>query len=327
MSSVVETVREPPAFGSGGAGSQYRSEERRVGKECVGYGVLNSSNGWLVVESGQYLVEITYQTGNPGQESRARISAGISFLELQYGEQVVVVMVGGNESHGVIVGALNSLKQPLPETVAGIATGAGAGPQRDDQEPAKVFTFLRTRAGRLLAIETGAEADMLLHSGAGVEIKGAEIHLNGRVHIGATFETPPTPATLTSADTNDDGAGQGVNPGEKGVPFEAKYRANQTTPTYLGVEDGIVRAKDRYQTNINIDPVAFAYINAQASYITALEVLVAGIAGSAPLAALDPSLTTKLTAFQLVPKPGTPPAEITSAAMTASFCTCADSDD
>jgi hypothetical protein len=323
MGSAIETVREPGAIRGSGGGSQYdRPGQNYIAVATVGHGPLSASNTWLVVESGQLLVEITYQTGNPGQESRARISAGMSFFELQYGEQVVVHMVGGNESHGVIVGVLNSLRQPLPATVAGIATGSAEAPQRGDQAPAHVFTFMRTRAGHLLAIESGA--DMLLHSGAGVEIKGNRIHLDGRVHLGEGFKAPPSPATVTTADTNDQGAGKGVNPGEDGEHYEPTNVANQTIPSYNEHEDGIVRAKDRYQSNINIDPAAFAYINTQAAYITALEVLVVGIAGSAPLAALDPSLTTKLTAFQLIPKPGTPPETFTSAAVTASKHTASD---
>lgn len=311
--SVVETVREPAAFGPSLGGSQFdRPVHNQVAVATVGH-EGESSDGWLVVESGQILVEITYRTGSPGQEGRARIGAGIQHLELQLGEQVLVEFVGGNDSHAVITRALNSLASPVPPTVAGIATGAVEGAERGSTAPGPVFTFLRTRKGRLLAIETGEGADMLLHSGAGIELKGATIHLDGLTHIAAGFTTAPTPPTVTVQDAEDTGAGAGVLPGAPGAPFVPEQTVNLTIPQYAGAADGVVRAKDRYQSNSQIDPTFFAYQ-------TALEALVTVIASSVPLNAVDPALATALASFQLVLKPDS----LTSAAATASRCTVGD---
>lgn len=321
MSSVVETVREPPAFGAGGAGSQWS----RPGQDYVRVATVghedSTSGRWLVVESGQYLVEIVYQTGNPGQEGRARLGAGIKHTALKLGEQVVVVMVGGNESHGIIVCALNSLKQPLPETVAGIATGAGAGPQRDDQEPASIFTFVRTRAGQIYAVESGA--DMLLHAGAGMEIKASTVSVAGKMIIGKGFDTPPEPRIVGPEDAG------GEEGGSAGVPLAESLISTGTVPPYSGDQDAVIRASDRYQAAPGTDEGFFnyltqqaAYLTQQAAYITALETALTVVLGSAALAAVEPAITAALTAFNLVPKPGTAPADapqqVTSEAMSAS---------
>lgn len=308
MGSVVETIREPSKL-SGGGGSRHSARgDSWVIVATVGH-EGESADRWVCHESGQVLVEVTQRTGgSPGQFSRARVAAGVAYEDFAWGEQVVIVQVGGNDTHMVIVGSLRSLLTAAPATVAGIDTGATEAPQRGDQTAGPAFTYLRTRPGRLLAVETGDLADVMVHSGAGVEIAGTVLHLSGLVHLAAGFSVPPTPPTIGVPELPDLGAGVGVVPGVPGTPFVPVVGGNPTTPPYAGVLDGLVRAKDRYQSAAGVDPGMWIWLSAVDVFLKAL-----GTFNPVTIAAA-------LVVYNAVPIP----TSLTSAAMTASRCTAAD---
>lgn len=308
MGSNPLNIREPARL-SGAPGSAWTGAPGTnwIAVATVGY-EDEPSESWISVRSGQLLVEITMRTGNSLQRGRARVAAGLRYDDLEVGEQVLVAFVGGSDVHGVIIGSLNDVTWALPDSVAGIETGAAAAKKLGDEGPGPAFSFLRTRAGRLLAIESGELADVLIHSGAGVEIKGSAIHMNGLVHLGAGFSVPPTPPTVTLQDLPDTGAGEGVLPGIPGVPLVPLPGVSLTIPPCLSPADGILRAKDMMQCNPAIDPALFAWY-------AAVDVFLKAVAGLNPV-----EIAAALLVYNAVPMPVT----ITSEPMTASMCTCAD---
>lgn len=323
MGSVIETVREPSKITSGGSGSVYDGPGiNEVAIATVGYEEDELQDRWVSFESGQVLVEVTMRTGNVGQRSRVRVAAGVAFQDLRFGEQVAVALVGGNDVHGIIFARLNSLAAPVPATVAGIDTGVGASPQRGDQAAGPMFSFFRGRDGRLLAIETGALADLVVHSGASVELAGEVIHLSGLVHIGASFTSSPVPPTIGVQELPDTGAGVGVLPGVPGVPFVPTPGGNPTLPPYVGPMDGIVRAKDLYQSCAPVDAAYWLYQVGLDTFVMALSTFVVAISSLNPaaIAAAKVNFDIAQATFTAIPKP----VSLTSAAMTASLCTAAD---
>jgi len=312
MGSVIESIREPSKITSGGSGSVYDGPGiNEVAIATVGYEDDELQDRWVSYESGQVLVEVTMRSGNVGQRSRVRVAGGVAFQDLRWGEQVAVALVGGNDIHGIIFARLNSLAAPIPATVAGIETGVGEAPKRGDQAAGPMFTFFRGRDGRLLAIETGALADIIVRSGASVEISGKAIHLSGVVHLGAGFTTAPKPPTIGVPELPDTGAGVAVVPGVPAVPLTPPNVSNPTDPQFIGPADSIVRAKDKYQSNAVIDPDLFIWFNALNAF---LQVVGAG----------DPvAIAAALIVYNTVPLP----AAIVSMAMSASRCTAADAND
>lgn len=301
MGNIGEMIREPARLSGPGASRHDLPGNDFIAVATVGH-EGEVSDRWISEQSGQILVEITYRTPNPGQRGRARVSAGFAYLDLVLGEQVVIAKVGGNDTHGVIFARVNDLVRPLPARVAGIDTGPEA-PQRGDQSAGPAFSFLRTRPGRMLAVQTGALADVLVHSGAGVEIRGGAIHLDGAVHLGSGFTTPPVPPAITATDIPDTGAGAGVLPGAPGAPHVPIPSVNPTTPPYAGPGTGVVRAKDRYQATFAGDPGLFLWL-------TVLDVFLKAVATLNPV-----TIAAATVVYNAVPMP----TSITSAAMSASL--------
>lgn len=340
MGRGTEMMREPSRFSAPGASSFDMPGSNEVVVATVGHD--ESLDRWIAVESGQVLVEVTYRTGTIGARGRCRVAAGVMFGDLVLGEQVVVAKVASNDSHAIIVGRLNDLARQLPGTVAGVDTGAGDATGRGDQAGGPMFTFWRGRDGRLLAVQTGARADLLVHSGAGVEVKAGDtsaIHLNGLTHLAASWAAAPAPPTITAADVPDlpeVGAGAGVLPGVPGVPYVAALSETLTDPPYLGPQDGIVRAKDPYQSTFGTDATWWFYVDgldlmvqaqntlheAASAYMTALSTLVPATINAAKVvydAAFIVFQTAKAT-FDALQKP----TSIQSGALSASWCTCGD---
>lgn len=232
---------------------------------------------WVRIEQGEFLVEITTVNGD---EIVARIGSDVDYLALAYGCQVVVVYPDGDETLATIVARLGDMFRPIPESVAGVPTGASAAQAKGTFVPAPYWTFTRLPTGQLLAIETGPGGDYLVHSGASIELKAqasGAIMLNAaRVAIGEGPTTPPSGAVVTS--------GGAVIPGVPAVaPIDTPYTVApvppQTIVPFVGTEHAILRAKDDIQSSISYDPFFWAWVTGVGT-----NPLIAALAGAPPVA-------------------------------------------
>lgn len=221
-------------------------------------------------------------------------SGGWGYIPVRPGDLVHVVFPGADDSMGIIVSREKAAEpNGHPSTVAGVTT---AGPA--------LATFYKGSDGEPIAVE--ASGELLAHAGgAGVEIKGATVNLDGTVHLGVGLATKPTPPTP--------GANH-VNAGNAGTSSPAAQGSNPTDPAYVGPLDGIVRAKDRYQSTIGTDPIFW-------TFFALLDALVAALgSGNAPAIA---AAYGAYNAFKLA-NGGLSPSTIISAAMTAARHTARD---
>lgn len=255
--SISEHIGRGATRGTGGGGRYSQAGRTEVALATVGH--EEDGTAWAWTEGGQILVHITYQTGDIGQQGTARLADGVMHLELMVGQQVVVVRPNGTDTLAVIVGALHDLEERVPTSVAGVGTGSTHAATRDEQSAAPAFTFVRTGAGRMLAIETGSGGDVVVHAGAGVEIRAAAtsaIHLRGAVHVGHGFTVAPKGATAGPEEVNG-----GVVAGTPGASHVPAPLVIPTLPEpFAGVAEGVVRAKDELQSNALIDPAFWAWL-------------------------------------------------------------------
>lgn len=219
------------------------------------------------IENGQVLVECTVEPS--GDKIVARLGldgAGEGFGEytpLTFGCRVVIEFIKGNPGNAVITARVHDGNCRMPDDVAGVITGAVASPVRGVPAPAPMWKFIKLGIGQLLAIETQAGGDILMHSAGQVEIKCGDlptdgIHLNGTTHLGAAPVTPPVGATSGPA-------GETI-PGVPAVAF-VPIPATPSTPAppntiapYVGNADGIIRAKDGVQSTAAVDPAFWTWI-------------------------------------------------------------------
>jgi hypothetical protein len=266
--------------------SRAREQTKGFPKNFISYGTvghMDATPQYARIEDGDVLVEVTLVPS--GDEVIARldfdsVDGGGSYFPVSYGQRVLVGFPGGETGDPVIIGRCSDASWPFPSTVAGIAASDATG------EAAPMFAFIRTQDGQLLAIESGDGADVLVHSGGSMQHKvnpGEQVLVTGRTHIGSgvDFATPPTGSTV--------GANGFVTPGEQGGAYVPAIAINATIPppaALLLPEDGVVRIKDRTQSNIAIDPGWWAYITALTAFVAAwtTETTAAGI-----LAPLYPS--------------------------------------
>lgn len=171
------------------------------------------------------------------------------YLPVRPGDIVHVAFPDGDESAGVIVSREKAAEEtPHPATVAGMSTDGPA-----------IATLLRTAADEPIAVEAGAEI-LVQAGGVGLEVKAETILMDGTVHLGAALATkpaPPTPGPLN------------VLPGSPGTPAPIPQITNPTSPAYVGPADGIVRAKDRYQSTAGTDPTWWAFMGLLDALLTA----------------------------------------------------------
>lgn len=247
------------------------SKIARVMQEPTGtslaWGLVGHNEGtpqYVRIEEGQIYVEVTQQP--QGDEIVARLGAPAAgpdqgwYLPLSFGCRVVLEFVGENSQSAVIVGRLWDSECSFPNSVAGVQTGAAGATQPEVNVAAPLWQFLKTGTGELLAIETGSNGDILVHSAGSVEIKAASsgaIHLNGRCALGGEPLTPPTGATVGSNGT--------TVPGVPMVPqlpdiLPVPPPPPGIAPLPIG-QDAIVRQQQHYQSNILTDPLFWLFIN------------------------------------------------------------------
>ena len=251
MSVAFRVRRAMPTSLPAGGGSDDATQVDlgRIGHE-------DPSPAWMRLEGGQAFVEVTLRSGD---EIVARVGDSVS--DLAIGDVVSLVLVDGDPGQAVVTSVLHDLEASLPSEVAGVSTGAASATEPGVSIPAKTFSFVRTRGGRMLAIETGAGGDVLLHSGAGVHILASATHIEGNVHLGEGPSVPPTGSTV--APENGESAGTPM------VPRVTIPLVNATIPPYAGDRYAAVRAVDEYQSNVAIDPIFWAKQAALEAFIAA----------------------------------------------------------
>lgn len=222
---------------------------------------------YVRLEQGQIWVEVTMVPH--GDQIVARLAmpdagpqAG-AYFGLKFGCRVVLELISGNPQNAVIVGRLGDATCSFPTMVAGVQTGAAGAVAPAVSMPAPTWTFVKTEAGQLIAIESGPGGDILIHAPAGnVEIAAAAaVHIAApQVHLGAGFMTPPVGGTVGPAGTE--------IPGVPGVPHVAPP-ATPPAPVppgpaipFVGFATSIIRAKDLFTSDITVDPTFWAFVTA-----------------------------------------------------------------
>lgn len=220
---------------------------------------------YVRIENGQPWVEVTLRP--EGDEIVARLIAPLAgggtgwYMPVEYGCRVAVEFIDGDPNDAVITGRLWDEQCAMPGDVAGVQTGA-AGKVGPSSGPAPAWQFMKTASGQMLAIETGSQGDVVIHSGAGVHIKTAgtgAVHLEGAVHLGSGPTVAPTGATVGPAGEQIPGV-----PSVPHVPIPLAPVPNSTPAhvPFVGNEDSIVRAKQEYQFTAVTDPVGYAFFAA-----------------------------------------------------------------
>lgn len=261
----------------------------------------DATTAYWFLRGGQAYVECTLQPG--GGQVVARVNVADSYEVFSFGARVSLLALNGDPNASVIAGKLHDDRDPIPASVAGGSVPV-EGPVFDPDTNARYarrVQFIQSAPNTVFVLETRGTGDVVVHSGAGVSIKaaGGFVLVDGdHVMLGASAQAAPAPATVM---------GEDEQAGAPMLPPEIEQSVNATDPLYEGYAYGLVRASDRYQSTAGIDPAFF-------TYLTAIDTLVAFIAGSPELVAVAPGLVAALAAFQAVPKP----ASLTSAAMSAS---------
>lgn len=278
--------------------SRTREQTSEPAKNYISYGTVghyDSTPAYARIEGGDVLVEVTLVPA--GDEVVARldldtVDGGGRYFPISYGQRVIVGFPNGENGDPVILGRVSDGSWPFPAEVAGITTGLPIPLPPPVPNPAPAFAFIKTQDGQLFALETGDGADVLLHSGASVQMKAqasGQILATGRTHIGtgADFSTPPEGAKVADSGF--------VEAGSSGGPYEPTPNTNPilpdgppmspTNPTLPLPADGFVRIKDPVQSNIAIDPAFWAWIIGVQTFILACVDEAGMIAGNAVFAA------------------------------------------
>jgi len=265
--------------------SRIREQTNGFPRNFLSYGTVGHVDltpAFARIEGGDVLVEVTLAPS--GDEIVARLDfdsmdGGGAYVPLSYGQRVVVGFPNAETGDPVILGRCSDQSWPFPGSVAGLSTSSSG-------TPAPMFSFVKTAAGQIFAIETGEGADILIHSGGSVEVSvsaGEQVLVGGRTHIGSGvgFSTAPTPPEV---------AGEGfVEPGEPGGSYTPTPNTNPTIPPPLDPSgfplpaEGVFRVKDRTQSNAAIDPAWWTYIGALTAFVAAWATETTAAAVLAPL--------------------------------------------
>lgn len=225
----------------------------------VGHDSGDPSRAFCYVDdSGQVLVEVTLDPdGDKVQAYLCLAQTGPNagdFIPVRPGEAVLVVFPGSDPDQGYIIGRLDDVTTSLAATVCGLSTTGAGGAVRQ-------FRWLVTPGGQVYAIQAGGEV-MLQAGGAGVQIKGAQVLIDGAAHLGASFALVPSPGQVA-------GGASETAPSPAG-PFAPPQGATATTPPFVGNAKAIVRATDGVQANIATDEAFFIYLTALNSFVVAV---------------------------------------------------------
>jgi hypothetical protein len=293
----------------GGAASQYDEHgEQHNALAKVGSG---DSDLWGRIEGRKALIDVTYQTGCSGDVAIAEVSPQL-LGRLKVGSVVRLALVNGDPNNAYVDDVVDVSGDGYPDTVCGVMTGAELASDIDTEvppaAPVPLWTWTTTGAGRLWALETGAGGDVLIHSGAGMEVVADVVQIRGKVVIGSGMLTPPVGRMAGVEDVEG-----GEVPGVAAVPQPLNLIQTGTVPPYVGDQDSVVRVVDRYQVSAGTDQAFMQWLASLGVYLAALDVYLAVVAGLNPVAIAAAKLI-----FDAVPKPGVPPTTIISEAMSGS---------
>lgn len=251
------------------------------------------------IEESQVWVECTVQPD--GCEVVARLGlAGAgdgygSYVPLDMGCRVLLEYPDGDPNDPVIAQRLNDATYPMPDAVAGMSTGQAGATTPGAIAGAPQFHFIKTRAGHLFALETGEGGDVLHHAGGSIELKvgdSSAIHLDGTVHLGEGFATPPVPGSVAPGNQQ-----TAATPGVPHEPTPVTAQQNPLTAAQGKPADAIVRLKDGVLSNASIDTAFWGWVAAVSAFLDT--------ASTTPtLAAANAAYKLAMTGLSLVPAVG-----------------------
>jgi hypothetical protein len=223
----------------------------------VGYaddeGAPLMSPQFIRLEQGEPVVEVTTRDGD---RVTARLDCRLGYAALTFGSQVVLAYPDGQPELAVIIAVIADGVRPLPATVAGVTTGAASATDKGTFIAAPLWHFIRPPDGSLLAIEV-TTADIIIHTDQTIEMQATTILLDGAVRLGEGSEVGASGASV--------GPSGGTIPGAPAVPpvpvaYAPPAPAGNTPTPYVGLEDGIVRAKEMFQSTVAVDPTFWAWV-------------------------------------------------------------------
>ena len=249
----------PPIRPEDGDGPHPADYKNYVSLGTVGYDPDDPSLAFVRRVNGQILVEVTLTDGDAVNAYLCHQQTGPNagdYIPTQPGESVVIVWPDGFAESPYIVARLADLERKLVNQVCGIDTSTPAGAF----EVVRQFRWMRTVDGQVFAVQAGGEL-LFQGGGTGVRIKGAQVVVDGSVHLGADFTTPPVPGAVI---------GPEEPPTIAAGPFIPIPDVSMSlTPQPPQLHNGIVRFQDPVEANLATDDAFFEYWLAVYTFISA----------------------------------------------------------
>jgi hypothetical protein len=236
----------------------------RVGHFDPDTGQPENNPAYARIEQGQVLVEVTIEGSLEQQVARLALpdagNENAVFFALDFGCRVLVEYPDGDPQRGVITGRLHDARNAFPNSVAGVQTGAQAASQPEAFVPAPSWSFIKTKNGQLIAIESGSGGDVLIHAGANVEVKAqAAVCIDSpQVHLGKGFMTAPVGGRVGPSGVDIPGV-PAVPPVPQPWTMPSPAAPGPALP-FVGFAESIIRAKDLYQSDVTVDPYFWAMV-------------------------------------------------------------------
>jgi hypothetical protein len=224
----------------------------------VGYDPVDPSLAFVRREGGQVLVEVHCMDGKDVNAYLCHQQTGPNagdYTPVGPGESVVLLWPDG-DSEPYIIARVADLERQLVNQVCGVDTATPLG----QLELVRQFRWMRTVDGQVFAIQAGGEM-LLQGGGAGVRISGAQVVVDGAVHLGADFTSNPEPGLVVGND-------EPVHiPAVPFIPVPDISLSLEPQPPQL--RDGIARFQDPIEANILTDDAFFEYWLAVYTFISA----------------------------------------------------------
>ena len=229
----------------------------------VGYDPKDPTLAYVRQVDGQRIVEVTLADGDDVNAYLCHQQVGGGggdYIPVEPGDAVVILWPDGQGETPYLVARLADLEHALAATVCGIDTSTKLG----QLDLVRQFRWTRTPDGQVYAIQAGGE--MLLHGGgAGVRLKGAQIVLQGGVHLGADFTTQPYPGEVVGGEV------PATLPAAPFIPIPDVSLSLDPQPPQL--RDGIVRFADPIEANVFTDEDFFLFILTINTFISAAAII------------------------------------------------------